>query len=85
MKAGTSQRRPGLHVDSPGRVKFKHDSTCQSDHALKGAGASDNFDGGSILDLCRVNFSVWQANQSQGLCVSSIDSVSSHTNNRVIW
>ena len=24
MEAGTSHRRPGLHVDSPGRVKIKH-------------------------------------------------------------
>ena len=24
VEAGTSQRRPGLHVDSPGRVKIKH-------------------------------------------------------------
>ena len=24
MEAGTSHRRPGLHVDSPGRVKMKH-------------------------------------------------------------
>ena len=45
MKAGTSQRRPGLHVDSPGHVKIKHSQQQQQGFANEGAGNSDKYTG----------------------------------------
>ena len=43
VKAGESQRRPGLHVDSPGNIKIRNDlnqSLCKRGH-----GTSDAFKG----------------------------------------
>ena len=46
VKAGTSQRRPGLHVDSPGRVRFKRENKTKKTqkYTSEGAGSSDKFE-----------------------------------------
>jgi len=43
VKAGESQRRPGLHVDSPGNIKIKNDQELNQSHGKKGHGTSDAF------------------------------------------
>ena len=49
VEAGTSQRRPGLHVDSPGRVKIKYED---DGTAVKGEGSSRPYRGHPWGDGC---------------------------------
>ena len=44
MEAGTSQRRPGLHVDSPGRVKIK-DQEDLGQELREGRGSGHRWEG----------------------------------------
>ena len=44
MEAGTSQRRPGLHVDSPGRVKIK-DQEDLGQELMEGRGSGHRWEG----------------------------------------
>jgi len=43
VKAGESQRRPGLHVDSPGNIKIKNDLDLNQSLCKRGHGTSDAF------------------------------------------
>ena len=45
MDPGDAQRRPGLHVDSPGRVRIRDDGDNEGVQAQEGAGASHKYRG----------------------------------------
>ena len=49
VKTGTTQRRPGLHVDSPGKVKIKNE---ESDTYIEGDGSSRPYRGHPWGDGC---------------------------------
>ena len=49
VKKGTTQRRPGLHVDSPGKVKIKNE---ESDTYIEGEGSSRPYRGHPWGDGC---------------------------------
>ena len=45
VKPGQSQRRPGLHVDSPGVVKIKNQEACHDKKLSEGCGSSHFYSG----------------------------------------
>ena len=45
VEPGDSQRRPGLHVDSPGKVKIKGEDLTQELNQNKGNGKSQEYTG----------------------------------------
>ena len=45
VEAGSSQRRPGLHVDSPGRVKIKPGDSLGGRVLSEGSGSGHRWDG----------------------------------------